>query len=347
MTSRLFNPPGRAYAVLLITAFVMVGCGDAIVAETSDVGGSPIEVIVDGLSGPTQFVFDGDHIVVAQLNGGENDGTGQVVDIDPDGQSMVLFDDLDKPTGVAVLGDEIWIMERTRLSRGPRNGGVLTVVADELPNNGRSQGTLTVTPDNQILFNTSGSARAGVVKERSGRLWIVDETGAVDEYASGFKHAYAHVFDLDGNLLTTEVGDGIFDDQPPADEVVPVTRGIDHGWPNCVGDNRPVAEFGALNCQGFPASLAAFEPGATPVGIVVSPFDENRLLVSLWVTGEIVSVSRDGTGPIRTEFDGLSGPQHLVVRRGALYLSEFGADRIVKLNRMSVQRAFTVADADG
>ncbi len=325
----------RSVLCLLLLA-IAAACGDDASDRSAQLGQTPgqasIEIIADGLNGPTQFVFDGDDLIVAQLNGGENDGTGQVIEIGPDGRRLVLYDNLDKPTGVLVHNDEIWIMERTRLSRGPRAGGTLVPVAEDLPNNGRSQGTLTLTPDDRVLFDTSGSQRGGVVRERSGRLWTVGVDGEVEEYASGFKHAYAHAFDQAGTLWTTEVSDGRFDDQPPADEVVAVTRGGDHGWPGCVGDNRPVAEFGVSDCDGVPSSLTVFAPGATPTGIVVSPFDSDALLVSLWVSGQIVSVPTVSGGSTAVRFDGLVNPQHLVVDGDQLYLSEFGLDRIVKLN---------------
>lgn len=319
------------FALGLLLVVAAVACGDDASNRSAAPAGAPIEVIAAGLNGPTQFVFDGDDLIVAVLNGGENDGTGQIIEIDPAGQRRVLYDNLDKPTGVLVRADEIWIMERTTLSRGPRQGGALTVVADDLPNNGRSQGTLTLTPDDRVLFNTSGSQRGGVVRERSGRLWIADDAGAVTEYASGFKHAYAHVFDRAGTLWTTEVSDGRFDDQPPADEVVAVSQGGDHGWPQCVGNNRPVAEFGVVDCAAFPTSQAVFDPGATPTGLVVSPADQELLLVSLWVTGEIVSVPTTTGGSTTVRFDGLVNPQHLVVHDGQLVLSEFGLDRIIRL----------------
>lgn len=309
-------------------------------AEPARPGGQlgVVEVVADDLDGPTQFVFDRGDLIVAQLNGGENDGTGQILEVGPSGDRRVLYDNLDKPTGVLVRGDEIWIMERTRLSRGPRDGGPLTVVADQLPNNGRSQGTLTLTPDGDVLFNTSGAQRDGMVRDRSGRLWVAfldgDETGdavTVAEYAAGFKHAYAHVFGPDGTLWTTEVSDGRFDGQAPADEVVAVTPGVDHGWPRCVGDNRPVIDFGVTDCSGIPSSLAVFDPGATPTGIIVSPFNPERLLVALWVTGQVVAVPVDGDGSPTVVIDRLLSPQHLVADGGLLYLAEFGQNRIVRL----------------
>lgn len=322
--------------ILVVCLLMVAGCTADRGPDSGRTGGAEagparLETVIDDLDGPTQFVVDGARFVVAVLNGGENDGTGQIIEIDQDGRRAVLFDGLDKPTGVLVRGDEIWIMERDRLSRGPRAGGPRTVVADGLPNNGRSQGTLTLTPDDLVLFNTSGSARDGVVRDRSGRLWTVGDDGLVEEYASGFKNAYAHVFGPDGALWTTEIGDGRFDGERPADEVVRVTEGVDHGWPRCVGDNRPVAEFGVTDCTGVPGSQSVFNPQATPTGMTLLPGDPDRLVVTLWATGELVTLSRTEPSEPTVVLDGLSGPQHLVAADGTLYLSEFGTGRIARV----------------
>ena len=115
---------------------------------------------------------DGSHLV-AEINGGENDGDGRVVQVDSGGTHTVVLSGLDKPTGIALVGQELWVMERDRLTRGPI-GGDRVVVAEDLPNNGRSEGTLTVLPDGRVLFDTSGSKRGSTVVDGSGRLFTVD-----------------------------------------------------------------------------------------------------------------------------------------------------------------------------
>ncbi len=299
------------------------------------VGDFEVSVVIDQLSGPTQFYVEpGGSFVVAQINGGERDGVGQVVRIDPDGQRTVLFDQLDKPTGVLGRGEEIWVMEATQLSKGSARGGALTPVVQDLPNNGRSQGTLTLTPEAAVLYNTSGSKRGSVVAEGSGRLWEIDDNEVPREVASGFKHAYAHAY-VGDQLWSTEMSDGTFDGETPEDELVQVSEGVDHGWPFCVGQNRPVAEYGQTDCEGVPETVVAFEAGATPTGLVESPFFDGGLHVALWTRGLVVSVSnqaRPGAGDSFVPLlSGLAGPQHLVAHEGDLYLSEFGANRILRI----------------
>lgn len=297
-----------------------------------------LSVAIDGLSGPTQFFVESDgSFVVAQINGAETESTGQVLRVSPDGvERTVLFDQLDKPTGLLRRGEEIWVIEATRLSKGPAIGGALAPVIEDLPNNGRSQGTLTLTPPGDVLYNTSGSKRGSTVKDGSGRLWIVGDTGIPRELASGFKHAYAHAY-IGTQLWTTEMSDGRFDGDTPEDELLLVVPGADHGWPYCVGQNRPVAEFGQTNCEGVPETVVAFEPSATPTGLVQSPFFEGGLHVALWTRGSVVSVSHKASPGAGDSFvplvSGLAGPQHLVTHDGDLFISEFGANRILRLSR--------------
>ncbi len=374
-SSTVMTMVGAIMAVLALT-IAGSGCSDSAVAPSdperaavaADSGPAvTAEIVHDGLVGPTQFVvLDDGTFIVAAINGGENDRRGQIVSIDArSGDTTVLRDGLDKPTGVAVLDGELWVMERDRLTRSPLpdinpdgtegaaavdvEGEVeVEVVADDLPSNGRSEGTLTVTPDGSILFDTSGSKRGDAVVDGSGRLFTVDPAvrpGSPVELASGFKHAYAHVFDDDGVLWTTEMTDGSFDGQPGADELVAVRLGADHGWPRCVGDNRPVREFGGdpETCAEAPGSAAVFAPGATPTSVAVSPFEPATLLVALWNEDRIVRVPigrTDDDEAQATEADptawtdlvtDVERPQHLVTSGDAVYVTEFGTGRILRL----------------
>lgn len=336
----------------LLALILIAACSadDPAAPEIERPEGIVLEVVVEDVPGPTQVVVEADgSLLVAATNGGENDGNGQVIRFDTEtGERRVLFNGLDKPTGVQRDGDSIYVMESDRLSAGPAQGGALTVVADELPNNGRSEGTIALHPEGGILFNTSGSARGADVVPGSGQILAYNpgqaEAGSSDGpvptvVADGYKHAYAVTFAGDDGreLWATEVSDGTFDDVAPMDEVVLVAPPLSGGWPRCVGDNRAVAEFGVeqSECDQLQPSRAVFPAGATPTSIVVSPFHDDAFLVSLWVTGEVVVVPRVGDDPTDwTVFaSGLDNPQHLTVDGDAVYLTEHGADRILKLTQ--------------
>lgn len=273
---------------------------------------------------------------MAQLNGGENDGTGQVllVDLRNDRAPTVLFDGLLKPTGVAMVGDEIWVMEQRTLSRGAVGGGEREVVLDELPFNGRSEGTLTATPDGRLLYNTSGTVTGTAAAAGSGVLWSLAPGREPEAVASGFKHAYARTFDDAGTLWQTEMSDGRYDGEPAPDELIAASPGDDFGWPRCIGDGVPVVSYGGSEevCASTPPSHALFSPGATPTSVAVAPWDPDVLLVALWNEGRIVAVPRDPAGaPYEPEtfLSGIAHPQHLLADGDRLLVTDFDAGRIL------------------
>lgn len=353
--------PGRAAALVTVVgtmALAVAGC----VASGSDTdplpgidvadGHTVVEVVV-GLRSPTQVTAHPDgRLVVAELNGEENDGTGRVVAVDPSGrlEPEVLAEDLVKPTGVAVVDGELWIMEERRLSRAPLDGsGRPTVVLDSLPFNGRSETTLTATPAGHLLYGTTGALTAGRPVEGSGVLWELDP-GAVDDpspvpLSAGFKNAYGHTFGPDGRLWVTEVSDGSFDGRSAPDELVEVTAGVDHGWPACIGDREPVAEFGGddAGCADGPPSRALFDPGATPTSVAVAPWDPDTLVVALWRDRRVVAIPADPTDPGDVPegpaglTDLLAGegfrPQHLLTDGDRILVVDLDGGRILALAR--------------
>jgi len=332
--------PSPAWSALILPALVvaLAGFGLGCVPDETEAELAS-RVVGRGLDGPTQLAIGPDgRWLVAQLAGGEDDGRGQVVVVDPGrptNEPVVLVGGLDKPTGVAVFDDRLWIMEHHRLTTGPLDGTARAVVIDDLPSNGRSQGTLTVDGD-RLLFNTSG--RLGPDDrpvENSGILWSVSADDRITAEAGGFKHAYAHIRGRDGTLYTTEIGDGRFDGQQPPDEVVAVSPGVDHGWPRCIGDNEPVLEFGGddAKCRQTPPSITTFAPGATPTSIVVAPWDPDTLLVALWNTGELVAiqVDDDGNSKPTVVFTGAERPQHLTVSGDKVLLTDHAAGTIIEL----------------
>ncbi len=300
------------------------------------------EVVAEGLSGPTQLAVGPDgQWFVAQLAGGENDGQGQVIAIGSDGNRRTVIDGLDKPTGVAVFADELWVMERDRLTRGPLDGTTRAVVAEDLANNGRSEGSLSVI-DDRLLFDTSGSIAVppdmhGTPQTASGMLWSVDGAGRISPVAGGFKHAYAQTIDTSGRLWTTEVADGSYDGVPAVDEVVLVTEGGDHGWPHCVDNHRVVDEFGGTDdaCAQTPSSQALFPLGATPTSIVVAPWDPGQLVVALWGSGTVVTLSATpSSAPVDVALlsDVIARPQHLAVEGDAILVTDHEAGQVVRLS---------------
>ncbi len=330
-------------------ALLAVCCTDAgptVPAGIAVGDGLEIAVVADGFDRPTQLTrtLTGD-LLVTELAGGENEATGRLVLVTGDdlGSRTVLQNGLDKPTGVAVVGDRVWIMQRDRLGFTTLDAGApLETVASDLPNNGRSQGTLSLSPDGQLLFDTSGRKRGAERTPGSGTLWGIDpaELGQAQPtpIAEGFKHAYAHTFTADGQLWSVEMSDGTFDGERANDELLAIDPGDDAGWPFCVDDNRPVVEFGGTpqRCADVPRSHALFTPGATPTDIVVAPWDPTIFLVTLWIPGTVVSVPVDpGGAPYAGDVvvEGLESPQALLVDGDRVLVVDHGTGTIFALSQ--------------
>lgn len=353
MTSRT---PTLGQAATLVCALtlslgVLSSCSDSVGSDASrqpapgvtPAPGFTASVLFETEGRPTQLVLvEQDHYLIAEFTGGENDQQGSVtaVRIENDQASQTeIYGDLDKPTGIAMANGDLYIMERRQLSRGKLNGSGRTIVQEDMPFNGRSQGTLTPDPAGSLFFNTSGDIDDGSVVAGSGILWTLDTERPESEpapYATGFKNAYAHHLDDQGRVWVAEVNDGTFDGEPGKDEVVLASMGADGGWPRCVDNGRPVVEFGGSEtvCSNVTAPHTVFDTGATPTSITTSPWDDNTLLVALWGQGRVVGV--DKTNPDREPIEivtGIERPQHLLADGDRLLIVDHTDQRVLAVEK--------------
>ena len=307
------------------------------------------ETVVTGLQGPTQMILGPDgRLWTAQLAGGENAGTGQIVAVSLEtGEREVLLENLFKPTGLAVLDSYLWIAAGNSLLRAPLQGeevGALETVLSNLPFNGRSNGTLTVTPDGKLLFETSGRRQGNGTFPGSATLWELSPDALTEPtpLATGFKGAYGHSYDAAGNLFSTDIGDDPVNGRPPPDELDLVVVGGDYGWPQCFGNREAALNYGGTpaKCAETRPPLTLFAPQSTPTSVVLSPFEENVLLVALWgpVNPRVVRVPYDpGTfqaGEVTDFVGGLTLPQSLLVLPdGSLLVSDFASGTVYRVTR--------------
>ncbi len=307
------------------------------------------DLIVEGLAGPTQMIAGPDgRLWVAQLNGGENAGIGQVLSLSPEtGKGNILLDLLFKPTGIAAHNGTLWIAAGRDLLAAPigvdGSVGPPEPMLTDPPSNGRSNGTLTVTPHGEIIYETSGSRQGNEAAPGSGSLWALTPQDPANPrvLATGLKGAYAHAIDAQGRIWTTEIGDDPIDDGAPPDELNLVVTGADFGWPPCAGNSEPVLRYGGTveRCAQSRAPVVLFPPNATPTSVAVAPWDESVLLVALWNRGEVVQVmlTPDGdnaTGESTPFLTGLRNPQHLLAwRDGSLLVSDFATGTIFRITK--------------
>ncbi|MFO7632714.1 MAG: PQQ-dependent sugar dehydrogenase [Caldilinea sp.] len=311
--------------------------------------GFTAEVVVNSLNGPTQMIAGPDgRLWVAQLNGSENAGTGQVLSINLEtGDRRVQLDDLYKPTGIAAHNARLWIASGRDLLAAPIGAdasvGPPGPVLTDLPFNGRSNGTLTVTPHGEIVCETSGRRLGNEAVPGSASLWALTPQDPTNPraLATGLKGAYSHTVDAQGRIWTTEIGDDPIDEGFPPEELNLVVVGADFGWPQCAGDRQPVQRYGGTpeRCAETRQPVALFPPGVTPTSVASAPWDEAILLVALWNTGEIVQVKvsfegDNAVGELSSFLTGLRNPQHLLAwRDGSLYVSDFATGSIYQITK--------------
>lgn len=359
----------RRGLITLLLAGMLNGCGRAAVPPAPTLAGATVQqagltlpagysatVVIEGLSGPTQMILGPDkRLWVAQLNGAENAGQGQVVAFalpesrarTPVSQGEVLVSGLLKPVGIAVLADQLWIAAQNNLQRAPVQrdgtvGPVETVIAD-LPYNGRSLGTLTVSPQGRLIYETSGARQGNRAAPNSAMLWELDPATPTQPQplARGLKNAYAHVFDASGRLWLTDIGDDPVNGQPPPDELNLWAPAADFGWPACYGQQAVASNYGgtAEHCRTTRPAVATFPPQSTPTSIVVSPWEENTLLVALWLNQVVLRVpftltGDNASGTPEPLITALRNPQHLLVLPDqSLLVSDFGAGKIYRIER--------------
>lgn len=307
------------------------------------------ETLITDLQGPTQMIAGTDgRLWLAQLAGSENAGQGQVLAIDLDsGETELLLDNLLKPTGLAVLDNHLWLALGPDLARAPilPDGAVgeLETILTDLPFNGRSNGTLTVSPEGKLLYETSGRRQGNQASQGSAMLWELDPAMPAEPrpLATGLKGAYAHTFDAAGRLWTTEIGDDPVNGAVPPDELNLVVDGADFGWPQCYGFREPARNYGGTEtiCTDTRPPVALFPPRSTPTSIATAPWAENTLLVALWVGTEIVQIpvtfeGDNAVGQVEPFIDGLKNPQHLLVwSDGSLLVSEFSPGIIYRVTK--------------
>lgn len=288
-----------------------------------------VVVVADGFDGPTQITFtpEGD-LLVAELVGDENDGTGRIVQLslDTPDERTIVQSGLLKPTGIAVIGVTLWIMEQRSLSfAGLAPGAERETVLADLPFNGRSEGS-------GAIFRVEDADPIGTGQP----------VGPATVVATGLKNAYAHTFDVDGQLWATEMSDGSFDGEQAPEELMRVNNGDNFDWPFCIGNRTPVMEFGGTveRCADAAPSHALFAPRATPTAVEVAPWDDNTLLVALWVTDEIAAVPRSSTpdGSLQQATvvaSGLGNPQDLLINGDSLLAVDHTGGRILSVKPRS------------
>jgi glucose/arabinose dehydrogenase len=306
-------------------------------------------LVMEGLDNPTQFAVSEDGwIWTVQLAGGETSGTGQLVALSiATGEHRVLAEDLFKPTGLALLDGQVWLMAGSELWHAPITGagaiGTLEKVT-ELPSTSRSSGTLTTLPNGRLLYVTSGPDDDDL-SLGEGRLWTIDPKNPTEpeNIGVGFAMPYAHVLDENQQLWVVNMTEDIIAGEVPPDALFKVdmtstAEGVPCYYYYDLADEYPDGKAPAF-CESANGPVLFFPPHSTPTGIVVSPWEPNTLLVSFWIAGEVVRVplgTTDGTLTATWEpfISGMVNAHHMVVLKdGTLLVNDFGQGKIYRIEK--------------
>lgn len=241
----------------------------------------------DGLSGPTAMAWGPQpdpltkgarRLYVAQLNGEENAGTGQILALDGITlKTVVIFNNLKKPTGLVWHDSALFVgAYRSILKLTDANAdGTLdkteTLVTD-VRFNGRSLGQVDAGPDGLLYFESSGGSPSD-----SGFLYSMKPDGSDSRIvARGLKNSYAHAWNPQGELFTTEIGDNIVN--APLDEVNRVVKDANYGWDRCSADMQ-AQDPSIPACVAVQKPVATWSAHSSPTGLA---WFADGLLVALW-----------------------------------------------------------------
>jgi glucose/arabinose dehydrogenase len=339
----------RACAAFSVIAIV-VGCSAPqrnVPASTAAMPSSALQLpegyaarlYASGLNAPTALAIGpardpltqgSRRLYVAQLNGGEDDGKGQIVAID-EGQKTqeVVFDNLKKPTGLAWFNDALYVVsyqDVLKLTDGDKDGKLdkVDTLVSGVRFNGRSLGHIKVGPspdpftgetDPRLYFHSSGGD-----PNVSGYIYSMRLDGSDRRIiARGLKNAYAFTWSLTSNeMFATDIGDNIA--EAPVEEINSIKLGSNYGWPTCPGDRT---------CAGVEKPIAAFPPHSTPTGIA---WWENSLIVTLWgpTDPHVARIALDAQGKPAGASDfarGLKNPIDVIVtNQDTLLILDFSGE---------------------
>ena len=248
-------------------------------------------------------------LYVSQMNGPENAGTGQILALDgPQAEPVVIANQLQKPTGLAWLGDALYVVAHRsllRLTDDDADGTLerTEVLVSDVPFNGRSLGQVDAGPDGRLYFESTGGSPAN-----SGYLYTIKPDGTDQRIvARGLKNAYAYAFSPQGELYFTEIGDALLN--PPREEVNRFVADADYGWGRCPAELQAQDPAHAA-CRGVPKPIASFPPHSSPTGLAW--FGEG-LLAALWgpVEPQVVSINPQ-TGDVKPFLMGLQFPMDVL-----------------------------------
>lgn len=199
-----------------------------------------------------------------------------------------LLTNLNKPHGIALDGNYIYVAESDGVSRYLYNSNKLTVGDKELlftlPSGGRHF-TRTIKIHDGKLYTSVGSSCDVCLEENTFRSSIlVSELngGNLRVFAKGLRNTVFFDFDSQGKMWGADMGRDMLGDNLPPDEINIIEDGKDYGWPYCYGSQVKDTIFNSdknINCELTESPVYELPAHSAPLGFM---FDgSGNLLVAL------------------------------------------------------------------
>jgi glucose/arabinose dehydrogenase len=237
----------------------------------------------DGFKIEVLAKIPGARVVVQDHHGNlwvSSPSAGKVYRISLEGDApevSAAFSGLDRPHGLAVDDDALFIAEETRVSRvtNMHAGGKPEKIAD-LPKAGlHFTRTLGIGPDRRLYVSIGSTCNACREKDpRYAAMYSMRQDGSdFRQFAKGLRNTVFFAWNpADGNLWGADMGRDLLGDDLPPDELNIVRDGNEYGWPVCYGKNVPDRSFDRnADCSGKTASHIDLPAHSAPLGIAFVP----------------------------------------------------------------------------
>lgn len=194
-------------------------------------------------------------------------------------EPVTVISGLNKPSGITVDGDSIYIGEENQVSlyqyRGGGAVGEGRVIIPDLPAGGHFTRTVAVGPDHKLYLAVGSSCN--VCEETDARRAALSrcnlDGSGCEVFASGLRNTVGFTWQpLTGEIWGVDNGrDGIGDDLPP-DEVNIIIQGKNYGWPYCYSrfmvnpeyvEDREKARF----CEATEPPAVELQAHSAPLGL--------------------------------------------------------------------------------
>lgn len=192
-----------------------------------------------------------------------------------------LLTGLNKPHGIAVNGNYLYVAETDGVSRYLYNSNELIVGEKELlfslPAGGRHFTRTIMIHDNK-LYTSVGSSCDSCIEENQFRASIlVSELDGsnLKVFAKGLRNTVFFDFDSSGKMWGADMGRDGLGDNLPGEEVNIIEEGKDYGWPYCYGNQVKDLKFNtdkSITCEATEVPVYEMPAHTAPLGFVFDDF---------------------------------------------------------------------------